>query len=88
LTVREFAFNEHFKLYRDGRLFDLAADLDEQKPLSGASLTADARAAAASLQKALDQFTEARPAELDRAFEQSEPQPAKVKKDKKAKKRQ
>lgn len=82
LTVREFAFNQHYKLYRDGRLFDLAADPDEQNPLSGPALSAEACAAAATLQTALDQFTKARPAELDRAFEQ---QPAAAKKGKRKK---
>jgi len=86
LTVREFAFNQHYKLYRDGRLFDLVADPDEQNPLSGPALSADARAASVALQSALDQFTKARPAELDRAFERAAgQQPAAAKKGKRKK---
>ena len=86
MTVREFAFNDQYKLYRDGRLFDLASDPDEKSPLAAAQLDAQARTAAAMLQKALDQFTNARPAELDRAFEKSvAEQPAKAKKNKKKK---
>lgn len=69
LTVREFVFNHDHKLYRDGRFFDLKADPFEQKPLTTAALTDREAAARAKLQKALDQFANARPAELDRQFE-------------------
>jgi arylsulfatase A len=70
LTVREFAFDHHFKLYRDGTLFDLAADpFEEKSPLNPAALTAGQTAARAKLQAVLDQFQNARPAELDRRFE-------------------
>jgi len=86
MTVREFAASDQYKLYRDGRLFDLASDPDEKSPLAAAHLDAPAKTAAATLQKALDQFTSARPAELDRAFEKSvAEQPAKAKKNKKKK---
>lgn len=69
LTVRECAFDHDFKLYRDGRLFDLRADpFEEQAPLA-APLTAEQAAAQAKLQAALDRFTDARPAALDRQFE-------------------
>lgn len=69
LTVREFAFNHHYKLYRDGRFFDLQSDPFEEKPLKLSALTAPASTAASDLQKVLNQFKNARPAELDRAFE-------------------
>lgn len=85
MTVREFAFDRSYKLYRDGRLFNLATDLDEKAPLPAAGRTGEAAAAAAKLQKALDQFTTARPAELDRAFEKAtagQPEKAKKKKNK------
>lgn len=86
MTVREFAFDHHYKLYRDGRLFDLATDPDEKTPLATAQLTAEARSASIALQKALDQFTDARPAELDRAFQKAvAQQPEKAKKQKKKK---
>jgi len=71
LTVREFAFNHDYKLYRTGQFFDLAADPFEEKPLNTAALTSAQTAAKAKLQKVLDQFKDARPAELDRQFEQS-----------------
>lgn len=71
LTVREFAFDREHKLYRDGRFFDLIADPDEKSPLDVAQLTGPAVEAARKLQGALDRFTDARPAQLDRFFEAS-----------------
>ena len=35
MTVREFAFNQRYKLYRTGEFFDLAKDLEEKQPLDG-----------------------------------------------------
>ena len=83
LTVREFAFGHDYKLDRDGRFFDLAADPEETAPQQAAQLTGDAAAAAKKLQAVLDQFQDARPAELDRQFQQSrkdEPPPKAKKK--------
>ena len=57
-TVREFAFNHRYKLYRSGQFFDLAKDLEEQAPQKVNELKGEATAAARSLQAALDQFTE------------------------------
>ena len=71
LTVRECAFDHRHKLYRDGRFFDLGADPNETAPLPVAKLAGAASAAAKKLQAALDQFRNARPAELDRQFEQA-----------------
>ena len=71
LAVSECAFDQNYKLYRDGRFFDLTADPFEEKPLSQAGLSEAAAAGARQLQKVLDQFTNARPVELDRAFERS-----------------
>ncbi len=69
LTVRECAFDHDFKLYRDGRFFDLRTDpFEEQAPLA-APLTAEQTEAQTKLQAALDRFTDARPAALDRQFE-------------------
>ena len=70
LTVREFAYDHHFKLYRSGAFFDLSHDPAEQHPLPVASLTGEAAAAAKRLQNALDQFKGARPARLDRLSEE------------------
>jgi arylsulfatase A len=83
LTVREFAFDHHYKLYRDGRFFDLAADPEETAPQQAAQQAGEAGAAAQRLQAVLDQFQDARPAELDRRFQQSrrdEPAPKAKKK--------
>jgi len=86
LTVREFAFNHEYKLYRTGQLFDLSADPFEEIPLNHDKLTRIEIAAKGKLQKVLDQFKDARPVELDRQFEQSMTgQPAAVKKRKKNK---
>jgi len=65
MKVSECVFNQAHKLYRDGSFFDLKNDPEEKSPLSADS------PAAAKLKQALDQFQNARPAELDRAFEQS-----------------
>jgi len=64
IKVKEFAFDHHHKLYRSGELYDLRMDPDETSPLPAVD-AADARA---KLQKALDQFTDARPAALDEQF--------------------
>jgi arylsulfatase A len=71
LTVREFAADHHYKLYRDGRFFDLTADADEATSQEVARLEGEAAAAAKKLQAVLDQFQDARPAELDRQLQQS-----------------
>ena len=78
-TVREFAFNARFKLYRNGEFFDVSKDSDEKQPLKVASLTGDAASAAKLFQGALDQFKDARPASLDAAGQEG----AKAKKKKK-----
>jgi arylsulfatase A len=62
--LREFAFNQRYKLYRNGEFYDLAADLAEKKPLTVASLGGEAAKAAKQLQGALDQFRDARPTDL------------------------
>lgn len=54
--IREFTFDAGHKLYREGSLYDLAADPEERAPLP-----ADAAAGArAKLQAALDRFKDAR----------------------------
>jgi arylsulfatase A len=80
LTVRECTFDEHYKLYRTGEFFDLVADPFEKQPLKLSALSGEAATAATKLQKVLDQFTSARPVELDRQFEQfAKKNPAEVK---------
>jgi arylsulfatase A len=68
VTVREFAFDHNYKLYRTGQLFDLETDPFEQQPLEAAVLTDAQKAAAAKLQEVLDRFRDARPVELDDQF--------------------
>ena len=70
LTVREFAFNHHYKLYRNGRFFDLQSDPFEENPLQTSAHTGPAAIAATKLKAVLDRFKSARPAELDRAVQE------------------
>lgn len=79
--LREFAFNHHYKLYRSGEFFDLAADPAEKKPLTVSSLTGPAAKNATLLQAALDQYKEARPDNLPRPLAEA----AKTRKGKKNK---
>lgn len=60
----EFAASLAFKLYGDGRFYDLRSDLEEANPLNVADLQGDAAAAAKSLQEALHLFKDARPTHL------------------------
>lgn len=62
--LREFAFDQRYKLYRGGRFFDWSADPEEQHPLEVAKLTGEAAQAAHKLQAVLDQYRDARPAHL------------------------
>ncbi len=68
LTVREFAFDHRFKLYRTGQFFDLVNDRFETKDLNQGRLRDDASAAREKLKAVLEQFDDARPAELDQQF--------------------
>ncbi len=69
LTVKEYSQNQNYKLYRTGEFYDLSVDPFEQLTLPRDSLTGEAEKAAVELQGVLDQFTNARPVELDLAFE-------------------
>jgi arylsulfatase A len=71
MTVREFTFDHRYKLYRDGRFFDLAHDPDETAPIRLATATAETVAVANRLQAALDLFHDARPPELDRQYQET-----------------
>jgi arylsulfatase A len=68
-TVWEYAFDEHYKLYRDGRFYDLTSDPEEAVALPVAGRSGAAAAAAARLQGVLQRFANARPERLDREFE-------------------
>jgi len=63
-VAKEFARNQRYKLYRDGRFFDIRRDVLEQSPLPEKALSAGARQARALLQRALAQYADARPAAL------------------------
>lgn len=67
LKVTEYAFDHNYKLYRDGRLIDLAADPLEKNPLDLATLDDAATKALRKLQAALKQFDNARPKGLEPA---------------------
>jgi arylsulfatase A len=88
LTVREFAFDLRYKLYRDGRFYDLTADPSENKAMKADDgLSGEAAAAAKKLGGVLEKFKNARPTELDEAFMKAAkeaPEWAKKKKGKKA----
>jgi len=62
----EFAHDPRFKLYADGRFFDVIADELERQPLDPKSLDAAAGAAMAKLQGVLDQFKGPRPAAIEK----------------------
>jgi arylsulfatase A len=79
----EFAFNQHYKLYRGGEFFELARDPEEKSALKVASLSGEAASAAKELQAALDQYRDARPPNLPMAAA-SEPGAKKAKKKNKA----
>jgi arylsulfatase A len=68
MTVREYAFDQRFKLYRTGQFYDLFTDEMEKQDLASSALASDASTAKAKLQSALDQFKDARPAALDKEF--------------------
>jgi arylsulfatase A len=68
-NVHESAFDKRFKLYADGRFYDMESDPLEQSPLDEAKLDAAASCAKAKLSNVLNQFKDARPErlrELDR----------------------
>jgi arylsulfatase A len=65
-AVREFVFDQRFKLYRSGEFFDLDLDPGERSPLDRAALAGDAARAATRLREALDRFSGIRPKALDK----------------------
>ena len=69
LTVREFAFDHQFKLYRDGSFFDLRTDPFEKSPLVVANLNEQQKSAQIKMNAVLKQFEVARPVALDLQFE-------------------
>jgi arylsulfatase A len=63
-NVHESAFDKRFKLYADGRFYDMESDPLEQSPLDEAKLDAAAITAKERLSAALAQFKGARPERL------------------------
>lgn len=74
LTVRESAFDTHYKLYRTGQFFDLLNDPDERRPLATENRTAEQTATERKLQAVLDRYRDARPEQLDREFQRKKGQ--------------
>ncbi|MBW3543563.1 MAG: sulfatase-like hydrolase/transferase [Planctomycetes bacterium] len=62
----EFAMSTTHKLYRDGRLFNLASDPFEERPLEAAKASGSDAQAVRALQAALDQYADARPEHLSK----------------------
>jgi arylsulfatase A len=71
MDVKEYAFDQRFKLYRTGEFFDMFTDDSEKRDIAAIALATDAAAAKVKLQGVLDQFKDARPAELDKQFMES-----------------
>lgn len=62
--VFEFAMNQRYKLYRNGSYYDLTTDPAEETPLNLSTLAPESSSAHALLTSALDQFKNARPANI------------------------
>jgi arylsulfatase A len=63
--IREFVTTKDFKLYRNGRFFDLRKDpFEDKEPKRLADLTGDEVKTAAKLRAVLNQYADARPAEF------------------------
>jgi arylsulfatase A len=60
----EQAFDHNFKLYSNGKFFELDKDVEETSPQQVDALQGEAATAARKLQSALDQFKDARPSDL------------------------
>jgi len=65
LRVTEFAFNQRYKLYSDGRFFDHEADPEEKQPLDMAQLSDDAIGIRDMLKQVLEAHKAIRPPHLD-----------------------
>lgn len=70
-AVQEFAASKQLKLYRDGRMFDIAHDPAEATPLIDEKLTAEQHDDAKRLRSALAKYSDARPQHLSQSAENS-----------------
>jgi arylsulfatase A len=72
--TREFVTTKDYKLYRNGRFFDLRQDpFEEKEPKQAADLTGAEAETTKKLQAALAQFADARPAELRKTADDVKP---------------
>jgi arylsulfatase A len=60
--AKEFARNQRYKLYRSGEFYDVQSDMLEKKNLTAVDMNSEARQARALLQRVLDQYANASPA--------------------------
>ncbi len=67
----EFAHDANYKLYADGRFFNIQKDDLEKSPLADSALDANAKAAKVKLQAALAQFAGPRPAYFVNQYKQA-----------------
>jgi arylsulfatase A len=56
-----YAQDQRWKLYQDGKLYDLVADVAEARPVTGDRVTPEAKAARSKLQGVLDHFESEKP---------------------------
>lgn len=56
-----FAWDHRWKLYQDGRLYDMIADENETSPIDAGSESAEAKAARAKLQAVIDRYEKEKP---------------------------
>lgn len=79
--IREFVTTKKYKLYRNGRFFDLEIDpYEDGSPKTLANLTGDEAAVAKQLEAVLNQFTDAHPEKLKTATGHSFKTPRREKK--------
>lgn len=64
LPAREFARSRRYKLYRNGKFYDLEQDVLERKPLDVEALDSKTAAVRDMLQEVLDRYRDARPERL------------------------
>jgi arylsulfatase A len=75
----EWARNQRYKLYRDGKFYDEQNDALEKKPLQINQLSERTMTVHAMLQQALDHYADTRPKELMKTLDESDSKRAKKK---------
>ncbi len=75
--IREFVTMKKYKLYRNGRFYNLERDpYEDETPAKMTDLTGDEAAAAKKMKSVLNQFADARPAHLQKSAGESQPRKA------------